>query len=99
MKNSSVYWREEKNTTFPYLKAHHLLFILDWFIVVHLVFHTMPAGPGQFPYPLPHQGPGAPDPPQSRRGPDLPLPHRPSTWHAPAMGPHPPREAQVSSRS
>lgn len=59
----------------------------------------MPAGPGQSPYPLPHQGSSAFDPPQRRRGPDLPLPHCSSIWHAPTMRPHSPREAQVSLRT
>uniref|UniRef100_A0A3Q3WE05 Uncharacterized protein n=1 Tax=Mola mola TaxID=94237 RepID=A0A3Q3WE05_MOLML len=43
--------------TCPYLKAHHLLFLLDRVIVVYSVIHSMPAGPGQSLHPPPHHGP------------------------------------------
>lgn len=87
--------------TYSYLKAHHLRFLIEWSIVVDLVAHSLPAGPGQSLYPLPHQDPGAFEPPQHRGGPELPLPHRRHTnaWHAQCMEPHSPCEARVCLRS
>lgn len=81
--------------TQSYLKAHHLLFCLVRAIVVNLVAHTLPAGPGQPLNPLPHQDLGAFDPTQYGRGPDLPLPHHATTWHALTLSPYLQRRAQV----
>lgn len=92
-------WKKKLQHIYPYLKARHLLFLWIRVIAVNAVPHTMSAGPSQSPDPLPHQGPGVSDPPQSSRGPDLPLPQCSSTWHAMTMTPYLPREAQVGLRS
>lgn len=66
-----------------YLEGHHLLLIIvlvnvgSWGMVALI----MPAGLEQSPYLLPHQGPGVPYPPQSRRGPDPPPFQYSNTWH------------------
>lgn len=85
--------------TRSYLKAHHLLFCLVRAIVVNLVAHALPAGPGQPLNPLPHQNLGAFDPTQHGRGPDLPLPHHATTWHALTLSPYSQRCAQVCLKS
>lgn len=72
-----------------YLKAHHFLVILARIIVVHSVRRTAPASSGQSPYTPQHQVPGASDPPQDRRGPDLPPFQLSSTWHAQNLGTSP----------
>lgn len=76
-----------------YLKAHHFLFILARIIVVDSVRRTAPASSGQSPHTPQHQVPGASDPPQGRRGPDLPPLQLSSTWHAHDLGPLPPCQA------
>lgn len=79
----------EGDVQWSYLKALHFLFILVRIIVVDSVRCTTPASSGQSPYMPQHQVPGASDPPQGRRGPDLPPLQLPSTWHAHNLGPLP----------
>lgn len=83
----------------PDLKAHHLLLFLDGVIAVYSVPHIVSTGSGQSMHPLPHQGPDASDPVQSRRGPDLPLPQHSNAWHGPAMSSHQLRTGRFKSPS